>query len=101
MALIKDKTISACICGRDKKAKIQRTAKQRVTSWLGYGALAGFVFALLTYPEFLVTDLDPKGWIFLLLIGYFVIAVPYKTYAHLKEGHSFLCSVRRGFIEIV
>lgn len=100
MALIKDKKIKTCVCGKRNSVET-RVAKQRVLSWMGYTMLIGFTLALITYPEFLIEDLDFKGALFLLVIGYFLVAVPYKTYLHVKEKHTLSCSLRKAMLEII
>lgn len=101
MAILNDTTVPACICRVDEKTKIPRDTKRRVSSWLGCGALLGFIVVLLTYPEFLVSETDFAGWILLLLIAYYFIGVPYKTYIYIKDRHTLKCALRRAALEVI
>lgn len=98
--MIKDKQVYVCICGKSNTTEL-RAAKRRVSSWLGYGALLGFVFVLVTYPEFLIADLDLKGWMLFLLVGYFLVGIPVRMRVWRRQGHSFACSARRASLEVV
>lgn len=97
---IKDKKVYKCACGKSNVTEL-RTAKRRVSSWLGYGALLGFIFVLITYPEFLITNLDVKAWALLLLVGYFLVGISVRTRKWRRQGHSFVCSTRRASLEVI
>lgn len=100
MAIIKDKKIELCVCGKSNQVEM-REAKQRVLSWMGTVIIIGFVLTLITYPEFIFQDVDFKGWILLGIIAYIIIGVTYKTYTHIHGEHSPYCAFRRAYLEIV
>ena len=100
MAVIKDKKVELCICGREKKTEI-RLAKRRVSSWLGTMAAIGFFITLVTYPELIIEPLDLKSIILLGLIAFFLMGITYKTVLYKRKRHSFQCALRRAFLDIV
>lgn len=103
MAIINDTTIPACICGTDKKTKIERTAKQRVITWMIVIVALGFV-TLVLLDGFSLSDWnDPKGLVVLGLLLYCVIGVGVRFYRQLigHRRHSVLCMLRRSFYDIV
>ena len=99
MAVIKDKKIQLCVCGREKKTET-RTAKRRVSSWLGTAAAILFVVVILTYPEILLESFDLKTALACALMAYYTLGVIYKFTVHIQK-HSFRCAFRRAWIEIV
>lgn len=98
--VIKDKTIRACICGKDKHAIIERTAKQRVLTWLAVSGvclmLSGVVLGGVDVTEWK----DPVSIVILLALAYVLIAIPYKT-ARYMQKHTLSCSLRRAFYDVV
>lgn len=100
MAVIKDKQIQLCICGREKKTDI-RSAKRRVSSWLGTAAATGFLIVLITYPSMLVEDIDFKSIIALGLIAYYTVGTIYKTITYIKKKHTPLCALRHAYLDTV
>ena len=100
MAIINDKQVAVCICGKSNN-KILRTSKQRALTIIGSLVLAGFTIALLIDPSFILEKPDIKSVILYGLILYFIVIVPYKLVSFKKLGHSFFCSPRRAYLEIV
>lgn len=103
MAIIKDISIPACICGVDKKQKIQRTAKQRVLTWMAVTAVTGIAILASTGGFSLREWEDPKGLIALGALVYCFVGVSIRLYKRLskQKKHSFLCLLRHSFYDIV
>ena len=100
MAVIKDKRIQLCICGREEKVET-RLAKRRVSSWLGVMATIGLLITILTYPDLLVESIDLKSVILVGLVLYYIIGIIYKTVSYEQKKHTLRCAVRRAFIDVV
>lgn len=101
MAIISDEMVQACICGIDKKTKIERTAKRRVLTWMGTVAFVGFLLTLAVYPELLVEQIDAKSIIAFSVVLYLIIGMIYKFVDYGRKKHGLLCSLRRAYLEIV
>ena len=103
MTVIKDKSISACICGVDDTASIHRTAKQRVLTWMTVIVAIGFA-TLTILDGFSLEDWsDPKGLVVLGLLFYCIIGIIIRLRKRLKtqKKHSFWCLLRRSFYDVV
>ena len=99
--IIKDKTVKACVCGKDKQATVERTAKRRVSSWLALSALIIFVAAAV-FDGFNWSDWnDAGGLVVVALTAYIIIGVSVKTIVYKNKKHTLYCSLRHAFYDIV
>lgn len=103
MAIINDTSIPACICGVDKESKIERTAKQRVITWMIVTAALGFV-AMMLLDGFTLSEWDdPKGLVVLGSLLYCVVGISVRFYKQLvgQKKHTILCMLRRSFYDTI
>lgn len=103
VVVIKDVVIAQCICGIDKGSSMRRMARQRVITWLltagGIGLLAVLVIDGLSLQEWR----DPRSFLALGILAYCIGGILARMYIRLKQKpkHSFGCSLRRSFYDVV
>lgn len=98
--VIHDKIIAVCICGKEEKT-MERTAKQRVTTWLGVAGLICFLAVVISGGFYLEEWLDPLGLIVIGFLIYAVTGMSAKVLIRLKKGHNIRCSIRYAFYSLV
>src|SRR5215469_1289160 len=101
--LIKDYPVRICVCG--KTGKIVKADKNLYRNRL-YAQYLGVIvipLAVVFYPVAYATGFyrPPLSTIFMLTIFAFALLIyGYRASVYLKQGHKFVCAVRRTLVDV-
>ena len=100
MAMIKDKQIKVCVCGKLKAKTETYTAKQQVLAFLGIVGTLGILVGLALGADFGAIS-DPTNLIVLGFWLYAVLRFWYETFRMYQKKHTFICSLRLAFYRTI